>query len=146
MAVSLDGIDHMILESLRRDGRATHAAIGRELGLTGPAVYARIRRMEEGGVIQGYRVDVDPASLGRPVLAFIRVTTRPQPGEHDLFESMVANEPRVLECHDVDGEDSYLLKASCASPVDLRELLIQIRSIHHVVRTVTSIVLETVKK
>lgn len=145
MAVPLDALDLMILDHLRGDGRATHAAIARELGLTGPAVYARIKRMEDTGVIRGYRVDVDPVALGRPLLAFIRVTTRPQVGESDTFESMVGQEPRILECHDVDGEDSYLLKARCTSPVELRELLIQIRSIPHVTRTVTSIVLETVK-
>jgi len=130
---------------LRKDGRATHAAIAKQVGLTGPAVYARVRRMESAGVIRGYRVDIDPAALGAPLLAFVRVTTRPRRGESDEFEAFVAAEPSILECHDVDGEDSFILKVRCASPANLRELLLQIRSISEVSRTVSTIALITLK-
>jgi len=101
--------------------------------------------MENAGVIRGYRVDIDPAALGAPLLAFIRVTTQPKPGELDEFETFVALEPRIVECNDVDGEDSFVLKVRCASPSDLRDLLLKIRSISVVSRTVSSISLETLK-
>lgn len=143
--VELDRIDRQILDYLGQDGRTTHAAIGKRVGLTGPAVYARVRRMENTGVIRGYRVDIDPAALGTPLLAFVRVTTRPRQGEGDEFEAFVADEPRIIECHDVDGEDSFILKVRCASPANLRELLLSIRSIAEVSRTVSSIALITIK-
>ncbi|AIE85129.1 Lrp/AsnC family transcriptional regulator [Fimbriimonas ginsengisoli] len=144
--MELDHLDHEILARLGQDGRATHAAIARELGMSGPAVYARVRRMELSGVIRGYSVVTDPAALGSPLLAIVRVTTRPLVGEGDSFEAMALAEPRVVACYDVDGEDSYVLIARCASPEDLRRLLLRIRSLPQVIRTVSSIALVTVKE
>jgi Lrp/AsnC family leucine-responsive transcriptional regulator len=144
--MEMDHLDHEILGRLRLDGRATHAAIARELGLTGPAVYARVRRMETSGVIRGYGVITDPAALGTPLLAIVRVTTRPHLGDGDAFEALVKSDPRVVSCYDVDGEDSYVVIVRCASPEDLRRLLVQIRSVPQVTRTVSSICLETVKE
>lgn len=144
--MELDHLDREILTRLCREGRATHAAIARELGLTGPAVYARVRRMEAAGVIRGYAAITDPGSLGAPLLAIVRVTTRPHVGEQDTFETLVISEPRVVACYDVDGEDSYILVVRCGSPEDLRKLLVQIRSLPQVIRTVSSIALETLKE
>jgi len=144
--MELDHLDHRILAFLRQDGRATHAAIARSLNLSGPAVYARVRRMEESGVIRSYSVVTDPAILGAPLQAIIRVTTRPHVAEGDTFEGFVKDEPRIVSCFDVDGEDSYVLITRCASPEDLKQLLIEIRSIPQVIRTVSSICLDTVKE
>ncbi|MBN9500891.1 MAG: hypothetical protein BGO01_00770 [Armatimonadetes bacterium 55-13] len=143
--MELDRIDREILVRLKADGRATHAAIAQEVGLTGPAVFARVRRMERNGVIKGYQADIDPSAEGKPLLAFIRVTTRPRLDETDSFETFVLADERIVECHDVDGEDSFILKVNCASPADLRELLLRIRSIPVVSRTVSSIALITIK-
>lgn len=143
--MQLDDLDIRIIDWLRRDGRASHAAIGRELGITGPAVYARVSRLEQSGVIRSYVAQINPKALGRPLLAFIRVSTRAHSEENDTFESFVQWESRIVECHDVDGEDSYILKVRCASPEDLRSLVVAIRSIPQVIRTVTSIALLTVK-
>jgi len=73
LIVTSDAIDQAILAALRRDARTPHAAIGREVGLTGPAVLARIRKMEEAGTILGYRAVVAEAGLR----AVVRVVTRP---------------------------------------------------------------------
>lgn len=101
--MKMDNVDREILDCLQQDGRATHAAIGRQVGVTGPAVYARVRRMEEEGVIRGYRADVDHAQLKGPLIAFVRVTTRPIKIETDTFEPFVWKEPRIIECHDIAG-------------------------------------------
>ena len=143
--MELDRVDRQILDYLQEDGRASHAAIAKQVGLTGPAVYARVRRMETSGVIKGYKVSLDHAAIGTPLVAFVRVTTRPRQGESEEFESFVAAEPHIVECHDVDGEDSFILKVRCASPAHLRELLLRIRSISEVSRTVSTIALITIK-
>src|SRR4051812_31036004 len=143
--MQLDDLDLRILELLSLDGRATHAAIGRDLGMTGPAVYARVSRLEQAGVIKSYAARIDPKAMGRLLLAFIRVSTRAHADENDAFEAFILSEPRIIECHDVDGEDSYILKARCESPEDLRKLVVAIRSIPQVIRTVTSITLHTIK-
>lgn len=142
----LDEVDRRILRILQADGRATHAAVGKAVGLTGPSVYSRIRRMERDGVIRGYTALLDPRALNQELVAHMRVGTQAGAGEQEPFETFVRDEPQVLECHDVDGEDSYVLKIRTASPQSLRRLLARIRSLPGVTRTVTSISLETIKE
>ncbi len=138
--VELDTLDRAILDALRHDARATHAAIGRQVGLSGPAVLARVRRMEEAGAIRGYQVVVPEDGLR----AVVRVSTRPMRGE-DAFTSFVEGEARVEACFDVDGEDSFVLNVRCRDPRDLQDLLLAVRSQPAVLRTVTNIVLAVVK-
>lgn len=141
-----DELDRRILDLLRGDGQLGHAEIGRRVGLTGPAIHARVRRLERAGVILGYGARISEEATGRPLLGFVRVTTRPLPKETETFEAYALAEPRIAECHDVDGEDSFVLKVRCASPEDLRALLVEIRALPTVVRTVSSIALVTVKE
>ncbi|RYG25143.1 Lrp/AsnC family transcriptional regulator [bacterium] len=137
-----DALDQAILNILRKDARTPHAAIGRDVGLTGPAVLARIRKLEDSGIIRGYRAVVDEAGLR----AVVRVVTRPSPGGEQAFERFVLDEPRIEGCYDVDGEDSFLLTVRCADPKDLQQLLLAVRSQPTVLRTVTNIVLSVVKE
>jgi len=136
-----DPIDQAILAALRNDARQSHAAIGREVGLTGPAVLARIRKLEETGAIQGYKAIIDSDGLR----AVVRVSTRPSPNE-EAFERFVLNEPRIEACYDVDGEDTFVLLARCVDPKDLQALLVSVRSQPTVLRTVTNIMLSVVKE
>lgn len=145
-APELDDVDLEILRLLQADGRVTHAAIGKAVDLTGPSVYSRIKRMERDGVIRGYTTLIDPRALRQDLVALMRVGTQADDSEQQPFETFVRNEPQVLECHDVDGEDSYVLKIRTESPQSLRRLLARIRGIPGVSRTVTSIALETVKE
>jgi Lrp/AsnC family leucine-responsive transcriptional regulator len=140
--VPIDAQDQAILTLLRKDARIPHAAIGREIGLTGPAVLARIRKMEEAGTIRGYQAVVDQQGLR----AVVRVVTRPSPGGEQAFERFVTEEPRIEGCYDVDGEDSFFLTVRCADPKDLQQLLLAVRSQPTVLRTVTNIVLSVVKE
>ncbi|GAA4631725.1 Lrp/AsnC family transcriptional regulator [Actinoallomurus vinaceus] len=141
----VDETDLAILRLLQTDGRATHAAIGKAVGLTGPSVYARIKRMERDGIIRGYTALIDPAALDQGLVAIVRVSLKASADEQEPFESIIGADPQVLECHDVDGEDSYILKVRTASPQTLRRLLADLRGVPGVTRTVSSIALETVK-
>ncbi|MFJ9712092.1 Lrp/AsnC family transcriptional regulator [Streptomyces sp. NPDC101234] len=142
----LDDVDLRILKILQADGRATHAAIGKTVGLTGPSVLSRIRRMEREGIIRGYTTLIDPRALQQDLVAYMRVGTYADETEQEPLETFVRDEPQILECHDVDGEDSYVLKIRTASPQSLRRLLARIRALPGVTRTVTSIALETIKE
>jgi Lrp/AsnC family transcriptional regulator, leucine-responsive regulatory protein len=145
MATGLDPLDRQILRLLRDDGRTSVAQIAKEVGLSGPAVHERLRKLETRGVIAGYTVVLDPHMLGRPHVAFIMVTL----SEGDEFaadEPIVAricDEPDVLEFHRIAGEDCYLVKVRTATNKDLENLLRRIRSIRGVARTRTTIVLST---
>src|SRR5579872_3774206 len=74
----LDARNVRILALLQQDPRISVSELARRVGMSAPAIRERIQRMEDTGVIQGCRLEIDPAALGYPIAAFIRV--RPMPG------------------------------------------------------------------
>jgi Lrp/AsnC family leucine-responsive transcriptional regulator len=144
--MTLDDIDWKILDLLCQDGRLSHTAIGKKIDLTGPAVYARIQRLEREGFIEGYTARVNAEKIGRGLAAFVRVVIQESVEAVQHFEEFVLQEPQILECHDVSGEDSYILKVRTASPQTLRALLAQMRCLPGVTHSVTSIALATIKE
>src|SRR6516225_10124730 len=106
----LDLIDWRILEELQRDARLSAAELGRRVHLSPPAVAARIGRLEDAGVITGYRADVSLAALGLEVMAFVRV--RSAGAVHRAFLDAMADRREVLECHHVTGEDCFIVKVA----------------------------------
>lgn len=105
---ALDEVNLRLLGELHRNPRLPMTALARKVGMSSPAVTERVRRLEEAGVIRGYRLDVDPAALGLPLLAFIRV--RPNPGQLTQVAELAEAIPEVAECHRVTGEDCFVLK------------------------------------
>lgn len=144
--MTIDDIDLKILNLLLKDGRISHTAIGKETDLSGPSVYARVQRMEREGIIKGYTALLAPEKVGRGLAAFVRVRTQ-TPGYDDaLFERFIQEEEQIVECHDVDGDDCYILKVRTTSTQSLQKLLETIRSFPGITRTVTTIALETLKE
>jgi Lrp/AsnC family leucine-responsive transcriptional regulator len=144
--MALDEIDLKILDLLCQDGRLSHTAIGKKIDLTGPAVYARIQRLEREGVIEGYTARLNAEKIGHGLAAIVRIVIQESVEGVRCFEEFVLQEPQILECHDVSGEDSYILKVRTASPQTLRGLLAQLRCLPGVTRSVTSIALATIKE
>ena len=141
----LDPIDRHILSLLRRDGRMSHAQIAKEVGLSGPAVHERVRKLESRGVIEGYTAILDPNILDRSHVAFVMVTLS-EGNEFAADEPIVAricDEPDVLEFHRIAGEDCYLIKIRTATMKDLEQVLRRIRQIRGVARTRTTLCLST---
>ncbi len=95
--------------------------LGRRIGMSSPAVTERVRRLEEAGVIRGYRLDVDPAALGLPIAAYIRI--RPNPGQLPRVAELARQIPEVVECHRVTGEDCFILKVHIPAIDQLDRLL-----------------------
>jgi Lrp/AsnC family leucine-responsive transcriptional regulator len=89
--------------------------------MSAPAVRERLLKLEESGVIVGYRVDFDAASLGRPVGAFIRV--RPAPGQLPKVAELAEQMREVVECHRVTGEDCFVMNVQFESLEKLDALL-----------------------
>jgi Lrp/AsnC family transcriptional regulator, leucine-responsive regulatory protein len=137
-----DPVDRKLLGLLKENARATYAELGKRAHLSAPAVYARIRRLERAGIIQSHTVSVDPATIGLPFCAFIRIGTA---GDHgcDAIATNLASNPEIEECHSIAGEDTLLVKARTASPIDLEHLVKRIRSIPGIMTTVTTVVLMT---
>jgi Lrp/AsnC family leucine-responsive transcriptional regulator len=145
MAAGLNRIDRQILQLLRQDGRMPHAAIAKVVGLSGPAVHERIRKLESRGVIAGYTAVLDPRALDRDHVAFVMMTLSEgnEFAADDPIVARICDEPDVLEFHRIAGEDCYLIKIRTSTNKDLERLLRRIRSIRGVARTRTTICLST---
>lgn len=135
----LDEVDWRILDELQENARITYSELGRRVALTPPAVADRIRRMEDAGVISGYRVELDPAAVGLPVQAFIRLRASGDLNCLELGDRM-RDIPEVVECHRVTGEDSYITKVAVPSVQDLEGLIDRLMPY---AETITSLVLSS---
>lgn len=134
----MDALDRSILIELDADPRLSTAELARRTGVSVPTARERVRRLEESGVIRGYRLDVDPAALGYPVAAFVRV--RPGPGQLPRIAALARSLPQVSECHRITGEDCFLLKVH-ATDLDTFEEVLDRFLLHG--QTTTSIVQST---
>jgi Lrp/AsnC family transcriptional regulator, leucine-responsive regulatory protein len=117
----LDRVNVRVLEELQREPRMSMSALARRVGMSAPAVTERVARLEEAGVISGYRVVVDPPSIGLPVAAFVRV--RPGPGQLNRIAELAKRTPEVVECHRITGEDCFLIKVHVGGIEMLEEVL-----------------------
>jgi Lrp/AsnC family leucine-responsive transcriptional regulator len=102
-----------LLKILLENPRITISEVARRIGMSSPAVKERITRLEEAGIIAGYRVELNPQALGYPVTAFVRV--RPAPGQLSKVAELAKQMPEVVECHRVTGEDCFILKIHIGS-------------------------------
>jgi Lrp/AsnC family leucine-responsive transcriptional regulator len=117
----LDSVDCRIVGELIADARVSLAELGRRVSMSPPAVADRVRRLEERGVITGYRAEIDPRKLGYPLTAIVRV--KPAPGQLRRIPELAAEIPQVGECHRITGEDCFYLKVHLRSIEELSTLL-----------------------
>lgn len=117
----LDEVNRRLLAELRREPRIANAELARRVGMSAPAVAERVRRLEEAGVIRGYRLDIDPAALGLPLAAYVRV--RPNPGQLSRIAELAQAIPEVVECHRVTGEDCFVMKVHLPAIDQLDQIL-----------------------
>ncbi len=110
-----------LLRHLQADPRASVADLARAIGVSAPTVRERIARLEEAGVIKGYRVELDATALGWPLTAFVRI--RPVPGQLKKIAELAGAMPQVAECHRVTGDDCFILKVHLASIASLDQIL-----------------------
>lgn len=135
----LDTIDWHILRELQVDARLSYAEIGRRIGMSSPAVQERIRKMEDYGIIRGYRVDIDLPKAGYPIHCYVRIGTLGGIQEKRL-EQIVRDMPEALECHHITGADCYLVRVAATSIPHLEQLVGCFQDFTH---TVTSVVLSS---
>lgn len=118
---NLDTVNVAILRALSEDARMSMSALGRRVGLSAPAVTERVQRLEQAGVIRGYRLDVDPAAVGLPVAAWVRI--KPGPGQLMKIAELAAAIPEVVECHRITGDDCFLAKIHVGGVAELETVL-----------------------
>ena len=123
----MEKLDRRILSLLARDGRMSYTDIGKETGLSTSAAQQRVRRLEQRGVIKGYRAVFDSAELGLMVTAFVAIKPF-DPSQPDDAPERLQHVEEIISCYSVAGEPSYLLKVQVPTMADLEALLARIRS------------------
>jgi len=117
----LDEIDRKLIQLLQEDARTSYAELGRQVGLTTPAVIERVRKLEDSKIIRGYRAEIDTARVGLPILAFVRMSITGVDYSHIIEVAESSNE--FLECHRGTGEDSFIMKIAVASVEHLQDVI-----------------------
>jgi Lrp/AsnC family transcriptional regulator, leucine-responsive regulatory protein len=137
----LDDTDERIIVELQKDARLTMTELGRRVNLSSPAVTERVRRLEDAGVILGYRAIVAPRAVGYPLEAFITLGSYgvKQGGGPKLARAL-SRFPEILEFHVVTGEDCGILRVVVEDTNHLQDLLERLAPIG---RTATSIILSS---
>jgi Lrp/AsnC family leucine-responsive transcriptional regulator len=112
-----------LLRLLSEDPRTSTSELARRIGMSAPAVRERIQRLEDSGVIKGYRLEIDSRALGYHLAAFVRV--RPMPGALPKIMALAQRLPEITECYRVTGEDCFILKVHLDALDNLDRILDQ---------------------
>lgn len=116
--------DLEIIKCLKENGRMLWKDIGNEVHLTGQAVADRVHRMEDLGIIKGYRVVLDDNLLGFTQISLITIFLKS--GRHAEFRTFIKNRDEICEAHRISGDGCYWLKARLTSQAQLNKLLDEI--------------------
>jgi Lrp/AsnC family leucine-responsive transcriptional regulator len=136
--IDLDAIDTKLIRLLNENARTPVTELAREVGMTAPSVNERIKRLEENGVIVGYRVEINPIALGYDLMAIVRM--RQLPGKMKALEAQINAIPEIVECDKVTGDDCYIVRLYLK---DISELDPILDSISELADTNTAIVKST---
>lgn len=146
----LDETGWQLLHELQQNARLSFSELGQRVGLSSPAVAERVRKMEDAGIITGYHAEVNPAKLGFPVMAIIRMTSLARSGKYTGATSKQVNTlvnqfPEVIESYRATGSDITMMKVLATSVEHLDELIDRLAELG---QTTTSIMLSppTIKK
>jgi DNA-binding Lrp family transcriptional regulator len=144
----IDDRDRAILRELMRDGRLTNAELADRVHLSQSACLRRVRALEEGGIIAGYVMLLDPVAVGLPGVAFVSVSLDQQGrAALDRFEREASRHAEILECYLLAGVSDYMLRVAFRDARDFErihtEILTQLPGVARVQSTMT---LRTVKK
>jgi Lrp/AsnC family leucine-responsive transcriptional regulator len=116
----LDRLDRILLKALQENGRASNVELSDKASLSAPQCFRRVRALEKEGVIRGYSAQVDPASVGFGVVAFVNINIdREEFKNVRALEQAIRKFPEILECYAISGDFDYLLKVVAA---DLKSL------------------------
>jgi Lrp/AsnC family transcriptional regulator, leucine-responsive regulatory protein len=126
MQVDLDASDFEILKALQEDARLSTAQLGERINTSQSPAWRRVKRLEETGVIIGYRAVLDPRKLGLGVLAFVQMSVdRQDEKSSEAFEAAICEVPEVLLCHGVSGPEDFVVIVSARDLEDYSQILIK---------------------
>ncbi|MBB6217666.1 Lrp/AsnC family leucine-responsive transcriptional regulator [Anaerosolibacter carboniphilus] len=121
----MDYTDYKIIEILQKDGRISMKDLGKAVNMTSPAVAERVRKLEESGVISGYKAIIAPGKLNKNIMAFISVGLAPE--NYQAFIDYAEKNEKIIECHHVTGGVSVIIKVLTENMSDLKNLIDEIK-------------------
>jgi Lrp/AsnC family leucine-responsive transcriptional regulator len=147
-AFGLDMFDGKILDVLAVEGRISVTALAQRIGLSKSPTQARVKRLEDNGVIRGYRALYDPIRLGRDHVAFVEVKlSDTREAALAAFNDAVLKVPQIEQCHLIAGAFDYLLKVRTDGMTGYRAILAdRISTLPHVASTSTYVAMQAVKE
>lgn len=134
----MDRTDYRILEILQVDGRISMKDLGKQVGLTAPAVSERVKKLEENGIIKGYKALVNPAKLDKNITAFIDIAMAAD--KYNSFLKYAEEKTEIIECHHVTGGDCMTIKVLVKNMLELEYLIDEIKKMGN---TRTSLILSS---
>jgi Lrp/AsnC family transcriptional regulator, leucine-responsive regulatory protein len=134
----MDSIDRALVSALQDDARLSYAELGRQVGLSAPAVAERMRRLEASGIITGYHASVDLKKAGYGIVAFVRLTSAPDLAPQ--LERLAVNTQEVIGFHRVTGSEGYVMMLAVTSVEHLEQIVVKFLPYG---QTTTSIVLSS---
>lgn len=116
--MELDSIDRKIIGVLRVNGRIPNNELAAQVGLSASACLRRVKLLEQGGVIRGYRAVISAANEPGSLTAIVRITLDKQTEEFlNKFEAAVRRHPEIVECFLMTGNEDYILRVVAPSNV-----------------------------
>ncbi|MNJ51894.1 HTH-type transcriptional regulator LrpC [compost metagenome] len=115
----MDEIDSSILIALQNNARISMTDLGKKVGLSTPAVNERVKKLEDKGIIAGYRAVINPQKMNKNITAFILFDTK----ECEQFRQFCIEHHAAIECHRLAGQFSYLVKVITESVNTLEEFI-----------------------
>jgi DNA-binding Lrp family transcriptional regulator len=138
----MDSIDRALLAQLQEDATTAYATLGEAVGLSAAAAHDRVRKLRERGVIRRTTIEVDPAAVGRGVLAYVMLDANAWVGDPPTRDALLAV-AEVQEAHIVAGTASVLVKVRVSTTQALQAVLRRLYTIDGVTGTQTIVVLES---
>jgi len=117
----IDETDQKLLDALAVNSRLSLKELAQAAGMSSPSAAERLRRLEERGIIRAFTIDIDPAALGYPLQAIVRV--RPLPGQLHIVEKLIQETPEFIECDKVTGDDCFIARLVVRSMGELDGIL-----------------------
>ncbi|HEY5718030.1 MAG TPA: Lrp/AsnC family transcriptional regulator [Motiliproteus sp.] len=117
----IDTINRRIIQALQENARISFAELGKRVHLSAPAVAERVRKLEQAGVIRGYRADIDLDKLGYPIVALVQC--RVFRAKEKQFKQLVLDSDEVVECYNVTGEQAFIVKVAAPTMPLLDDVL-----------------------
>ena len=140
----LDDVDRRLLAILHDDARISNSALADSVGIAPSTCHGRVRRLQELGVIRGFRADIDPAAIGLPLQAMVSVRLQSGArGKIRTFLQQIRRKPQVIDVYFLAGADDFILHVAARDTDDLRSFVVDnLNADADVAGTQTSLIFE----